>query len=236
MRKTSLDCTAGSEPYHTGSRPVCQDVFRAARERVTARQAADTYGISVDRHGKALCPFHHDHHPSMSFKDGRFRCWSCGAAGDSIEFTGKLFGLKPLDAVRKLDADFSLGLELDRPLSPAEREQARREAQRRAEVKSAFEAFNAWREDTIRLASAAYRAGHEILTHTDTPDELEQTTEEQAYIVKWMPWALYLCDALEHGPLEEQITIYKMDDKEVSEPCRRVLRSSRSISRKSERS
>lgn len=76
------------------------DLFREVRERVSAQEAARRYGLTFDCHNRALCPFHPDHHPSMSFNEGRFRCWSCGASGDAIDFTGRLFSLEPLAAVR----------------------------------------------------------------------------------------------------------------------------------------
>ena len=43
-------------------------------------------GLSVARH-KALCPFHDDHHASLSFSVRRnsFRCFVCGASGGTID-------------------------------------------------------------------------------------------------------------------------------------------------------
>jgi len=37
---------------------------------------------------KALCPFHDDHNPSLELNPERnsFKCWSCGAGGDVIDF------------------------------------------------------------------------------------------------------------------------------------------------------
>jgi DNA primase len=58
----------------------------------------------------ARCPFHDDHNPSMKI-DNRFHCFACGADGDVIDYTGKLFGLSPYDAARKLAADFDLGID-----------------------------------------------------------------------------------------------------------------------------
>lgn len=84
-------------------------IFQEIRERVDIVEAAMRYGLHV-RHGKALCPFHHDHHPSMSFKDGYYRCWACGAHGDVINLVSLLFGLTPREATFKLNSDFSLGL------------------------------------------------------------------------------------------------------------------------------
>ena len=47
---------------------------------------AERLGLRVARH-KALCPFHADRHPSLSFKVSRniFRCFVCGASGGTID-------------------------------------------------------------------------------------------------------------------------------------------------------
>ncbi len=51
---------------------------------------AERLGLQVMRH-KCLCPFHDDHHASMSFKVSRntFRCFVCGASGGPIDLVMK---------------------------------------------------------------------------------------------------------------------------------------------------
>jgi len=41
------------------------NIFQEMKERVTARQVAERYGLKVSRNGMACCPFHNDKHPSM---------------------------------------------------------------------------------------------------------------------------------------------------------------------------
>lgn len=45
--------------------------FKAIKSLVTAREAAEHYGLTVNSRGMALCPFHDDHNPSMKL-DERF--------------------------------------------------------------------------------------------------------------------------------------------------------------------
>lgn len=52
--------------------------------------------------GKAICIFHNDKHPSISVKNNRYRCWSCGAKGDSISLVMELQKLGFLDSVKYL--------------------------------------------------------------------------------------------------------------------------------------
>jgi hypothetical protein len=51
------------------------------------------------RKGKGLCTFHDDHNPSLTIKDERWRCWSCGEGGDVIDFVKKLYNLPTKEAI-----------------------------------------------------------------------------------------------------------------------------------------
>ena len=81
--------------------------YARIKQTVTTRQAAERYGLSVNRSGMTRCPFHEDHHPSMKVDD-RFYCFGCGTSGDVIDFTAKLFGISLKDAATKLAADFGI--------------------------------------------------------------------------------------------------------------------------------
>ena len=75
------------------------------------------------------CPFHADRNPSMKV-DFRFHCFGCGADGDVIDLTAKLFQLSLRQAAEKLAADFGLSATgnsprflckpMEKPLSPKE--------------------------------------------------------------------------------------------------------------------
>ena len=90
--------------------------FKAIKGLVTAREAAEHYGLTVNSRGMAVCPFHDDHNPSMKL-DERFHCFGCGEGGDVIDFTAKYFNLSLREAAEKLLADFGNGVEL--PYTPA---------------------------------------------------------------------------------------------------------------------
>ena len=92
-------------------------IFEIVKENVNLREAAELYGIDVNRYGKALCPFHNDRNPSLYVADDHYYCFACGEHGDVIAFVGKLFQLSPYDAARKLMADFHLSP--DKPPSAA---------------------------------------------------------------------------------------------------------------------
>ena len=86
---------------------MTENVFEVVKQSVSTRDAAAFYGIEVRRNGMACCPFHDDKNPSMKV-DQRFHCFGCGADGDVIDFTAKLFDLSPKEAAEKLAQDFGL--------------------------------------------------------------------------------------------------------------------------------
>ena len=64
---------------------------------------AQRLGLSVVRH-KSLCPFHDDHHASLSFSVRRnsFRCFVCGASGGTIDLVMRHLSLGFREACRWL--------------------------------------------------------------------------------------------------------------------------------------
>ena len=92
-------------------------IYKIVKANVTVRQAAEHYGVEVQRNGMCCCPFHDDRHPSMKLNEDYFYCFGCGAHGDVIEFTARLFGLTNYEAVKKLAYDF--GHDPDKPPAAA---------------------------------------------------------------------------------------------------------------------
>ena len=90
------------------------DIFTYIKERVTARQAFEYYGLTVDGHGFCRCPFHNDRHPSMK-ADEKFYCFGCGAHGDAIDFVSKFFSLSVKEAALKIIDDFGYGDDMKLP-------------------------------------------------------------------------------------------------------------------------
>ena len=98
--------------------------YARIKQNVTTRQAAEGYGLSVNRSGMVKCPFHEDHNPSMKVDD-RFYCFGCGTSGDVIDFTARLFGLSPYAAAQKLEIDFGIGAEHEQLPFPTHAEPTR---------------------------------------------------------------------------------------------------------------
>lgn len=88
------------------------NIFQEMKERVTARQVAERYGLKVSRNGMTRCPFHNDKHPSMKI-DQNYYCFACGAKGDAVNYVAVLFGLSQFEAAKKINDDFSLGISIE---------------------------------------------------------------------------------------------------------------------------
>ena len=79
---------------------------------------ADRLGLRVSRH-KALCPFHDDHHASLSFSTSRntYRCFVCGARGDTISLVMSHLGLGFREACRWLADENQLIIDEWKPVT-----------------------------------------------------------------------------------------------------------------------
>lgn len=176
------------------------DAFEEVRQRISALDAARFYGLDIDRHNRTLCLFHTDHHPSMTFKHGRYRCWTCGARGSSIDLAAKLLNLTPWEAVRRLNNDFRLGLPLDRP--PTKEEQ--RVIQHRAQMSEAHAYFENWRSGFIDQLNRAYRRGQQLQV-----TDLNKLTDAEATALRMNATFEYWSDVLSYGTPADQAQIYR---------------------------
>lgn len=81
----------------------------ARLERTPIEDVAERLGLHVNRH-KALCPFHDDSHPSLTFNTltNRYRCYVCDAHGGVIDLVRQVRGCGFLDALKWLDGTSSI--------------------------------------------------------------------------------------------------------------------------------
>ena len=52
--------------------------------------------------------------PSMKI-DRNYYCFACGAKGDAVNYVAALFGLSQLEAAKKINEDFTLGILIGKP-------------------------------------------------------------------------------------------------------------------------
>ena len=93
------------------------NLFETVKASMSVPDAAKRYGLRPNHHDMVRCPFHDDRHPSLKLNEDYFYCFGCGATGDVIDLTERLFALSPYEAAKKLAADF--GIDPDKPPSTA---------------------------------------------------------------------------------------------------------------------
>lgn len=133
---------------------------------ISPAEVIERYTGNRPQHNKYLCPFHRDKHPSLSVKTDIWRCWSCGKGGNVINFVQEYFGLGFVDACRKLNDDFNLGLNLDPPAKVSIWEQVKRESDEynRQQLKRIREEI----DNEIDLLTTAHR----VLLRYGAPQEV----------------------------------------------------------------
>ncbi len=125
------------------------NIFKQIKENVTTRQAAEVYGLKVNRNGMVCCPFHNDRHPSMKVDKG-FCCFACGAKGDVIHFVEKFFGVSPYEAAKKLADDFGIPLEKQQKKSKVN---SKKKNVQKKNLYQLVQEFEKWEKYCIRILS-----------------------------------------------------------------------------------
>ena len=90
-------------------------IFEEVKELVSVPAVARYYGIDVRRGNMCLCPFHNERTPSMKLYEKNYYCFGCKAHGDVINLVQEIFRISAIRAVKRINSDFSLGLDIDRP-------------------------------------------------------------------------------------------------------------------------
>ena len=132
------------------------NIFSEVKGYLTARQAAESYGLQIKRNGTACCPFHNDKHPSMKI-DRNYHCFACGAGGDVIDYVSRMYGLSQYEAACKLIEDFRLPIDVKNrtELSKQEKEHIRKEKAEQERIVQIKERFKRWCICTIELLKDA---------------------------------------------------------------------------------
>lgn len=200
--------TVHSREHSTTCRSYQQgNVFDETKSRLTMAQVAREYGYTPNRGGFICCPFHKEKTASLKLYDRSFHCYGCGAGGSVIDFVAMLFQLDALGAVKRLNEDFSLGLDLAGRPDPDELRERKR-------TQEARKLFDEWREQTLNMLDACIR--------TANLADFDNLTDAAALALKWKSTFEYWADCLLHGHLDNQISIFD-DRREVERLCKKIL-------------
>lgn len=130
------------------------NIFCEVRSKVSAREAAEYYGLKVGRNGMACCPFHSDRHPSLKL-DERFHCFGCGADGDVIDYVSRFTGLTLYESAVKLCNDFGIMVpqtssRSNRKARYAVRKRHAGKQQQKPRVQEKFHRWRDWAIDVLK--------------------------------------------------------------------------------------
>ena len=192
------------------------NIFQEVKARVTARQVAERYGLKVSRNGMACCPFHNDKHPSMKI-DQNYYCFACGAKGDAISYVAERFGLSQLEAAKKINEDFSLGIPIGQSETGRKSDAKRKvKVQRKEQTKEARILFVQKKiEEWVQYATDV------LLRYLQWMEFWKDFYKPESMEAEWHPLfaeALqneskvnYLLDVLMFGTCEEVLDFSRMD-------------------------
>ncbi|MEL7661386.1 CHC2 zinc finger domain-containing protein [Acetobacterium wieringae] len=180
------------------------DSFDHIRRNLDILLVAQRYDINIDRHHKALCIYHQDKKPSMSFKNNRFKCFSCGVGGSSIDLVQKLFSLEPLQAVKKINDDFELGLDLKTDYKPDMGKMQEMEKQR--QLSRAFDDWIDKTHSTYARLARYYWQNMQKYRPVNEEDEFHPLYVEAVHRIETVNFYLGI---LLKGTQEEKTALYK---------------------------
>ena len=170
-------------------------IYETIKVAISVKQAAEHYGLNVNRNGMACCPFHNDRHPSLKLNEDYFYCFGCGAKGDVIDLVARLFGLTNLQAAQQLASDF--GLDPKPPTSAAM-------------LKPKRPYIRQFREDEMLCFRVLMDYLHlledwKVRYAPKTPDDdLDDRFVEACQMIDYIE---YLADILTVGDLEERVAV-----------------------------
>lgn len=190
------------------------NVFKAVKENITAREAAEHYGIKVSSKGMACCIFHDDKHPSMKL-DGRYYCFGCGATGDATDLTAHLFGLSLKDAACKLVSDFNVVVPDTSIRRSKEKNPFTRYAMKtydRVQLE-----FEIWKLDAFRILFGFQALMNEWeVFYAPKPDDDGEWDDRFCEALSYRAKLEHYLAVLGEGSIGEQINFYKKHREEVA--------------------
>lgn len=175
-------------------------IFDDIKDLVDVPTAARSYGVEVHRGNMALCPFHSERHPSCKLYADHYYCFGCQAHGDVIRLVQELFGLRAIEAVKQLNSDFGLGLDVDRPPDMEAVARRRREiAEKKAEKARVEHIYY------VLLRYFTLLDKYKMRYAPKTPDD--ETDRRFVYALQNIGYAEYMLEAFNRYNKEQQAEV-----------------------------
>lgn len=197
--------------------------FNIAKSCLNIKEVAESYGLHLDRSGRALCPWHSDRHPSLSFKGdygGFCHCFACNNGGDVFALVGQLTGIsKPVEVLKLLNRDFCLGLDLEqRKLTKSELATVRQ----REQTRQAKGNFRKWVMYAFRVCTSYAKLLRTWQIQLAPRSENDEPDERFIESLQNIATVEYLCDILTYGSEDDFKSFYTANRREVDRIAERL--------------
>ena len=175
-------------------------IFDEVKELVDVGAAARSYGVEVHRGNMALCPFHRERNPSCKLYTDHYYCFGCQAHGDVIKLVQEFFSLSAIEAVKQINSDFALGLDVDKPPDMEKVNRRRRKiAERKAEKARVEHMYD------VLLRYFTLLDKYKMLYVPTSPDE--ETDKRFVYALQNIGYAEYLLETFNRFDKEQQAEV-----------------------------
>lgn len=174
--------------------------FERIKEMVSVPEAARYYGVDTKRGNMCRCLFHEENTPSMKLYEKNYHCFGCGAHGDVIALTAQIFGTSMLNAAKRLNADFNLGLDMDKPLDNRQIQLIQRRKQEEQDYKE-------WENNAWLVLSDYFKL---LCRWRDEYAPEDENSELNTYFVESLKnrdYVEYLCERFISGDKEEKLSM-----------------------------
>ena len=177
------------------------DYASIIKQSVTMPQILALYGYETPRGRRIPCPIHHGEKRNFQYKDESFRCYVCGASGTVIDFVMQLYDLPFQDALKRIDRDCNLGLNIGTNVND---EQQRRICEERIAARRARKA------ERDRLQREYHKALDEWIGLDKTIQAERPVTPFDSFTDKYVD-ALHRIDAAGYALDEAERTIWEFE-------------------------
>ena len=182
------------------------DDFETAKDRISMREVLEGYGIVVNRSRMCFCPFHNEKTPSCKVYSDSLHCFGCGEHHDIISFAKAYFNLgSQLEALKKLNGDFLLGLDLEKHSEP-KKSYISEYAKRRNEK----ERYEKWEKNAWETLRDRFKMLRDFKRKYAPKSPYENIDERYAIACHHLEYAEYVLDEFMNTDYEER-KIFKSD-------------------------
>lgn len=175
-------------------------IFAEIKNRITMPDVITAYGIEMNSAKMCHCPFHTDKTASAKIYNDSFHCFGCGIHEDVIGFVQRYFNItKPIDAAKKLNEDFCLGLDLSKPPDSHEILKIR-------EQQKNVERYKKWEEEAWQILRLYFGTMLEWEKYSPISPG-EEPIDRYLYALQNKEYAEYLCEEFRNSDKEGRWTM-----------------------------